>query len=294
MPQGLRHCPVPALINSAEWALRPVVTARDLELARQALAGKYDLPARTPARHWYLLENKLARQVPALVSVSTRSVREPTARLGVFPCGNADLPAHLPALLDSLLFARTGSQDAADIQNRSLSRILHWQSVFGIPEDYARQHQLTPISEPLHLHFAGRDYVGRSVWLEFNTRQAWLRMHRAAEQAGIALHVVSAFRSIEYQADIWNRKLTRGQTTAEILRVNVPPGFSEHHSGRALDLSTEGVGPAEPEFANTPAFQWLMQHAHQFGFQLSFPEGNRHGVMYEPWHWCFRHEPHHV
>ncbi|MET0071956.1 MAG: D-alanyl-D-alanine carboxypeptidase family protein [Candidatus Thiodiazotropha sp.] len=36
-----------------------------------------------------------------------------------------------------------------------------------------------------------------------------------------------------------------------------------------------------------PAFTWLHDHAHRFGFDLSFPQGNEFGYVYEPWHWCF-------
>jgi len=44
----------------------------------------------------------------------------------------------------------------------------------------------------------------------------------------------------------------------------------------------------EGAFAHTEAFRWLSLHAKQFGFTLSYPEGNPFGYAYEPWHWCFR------
>ncbi|MET0229666.1 MAG: D-alanyl-D-alanine carboxypeptidase family protein, partial [Rhodanobacteraceae bacterium] len=37
----------------------------------------------------------------------------------------------------------------------------------------------------------------------------------------------------------------------------------------------------------SPAFRWLMRHAKRFGFRLSYPRSNRHGIAYEPWHWCW-------
>ncbi|MDP2370951.1 D-alanyl-D-alanine carboxypeptidase family protein, partial [Rhodoferax sp.] len=104
---------------------------------------------------------------------------------------------------------------------------------------------------------------------------------------GIDLFIVSAFRSVERQAEIVRRKLASGQSLETILAVSAPPGFSEHHSGRAVDLSTPGVAPLEPAFDQSPAFAWLVQRAAVFGFRLSFPEGNAQGYQYEPWHWCF-------
>ena len=116
---------------------------------------------------------------------------------------------------------------------------------------------------------------------------AWRTLKAAASADGIALSIVSSFRSIERQAEIIRRKLDAGQAIEEILTVCAPPGFSEHHSGRAVDLSTPGVPALVVEFDRTPAFAWLTAHAGDFGFQLSYPCGNAQGFEYEPWHWCF-------
>ena len=44
----------------------------------------------------------------------------------------------------------------------------------------------------------------------------------------------------------------------------------------------------EERFARTPEFRWLKKQAGRFGFQLSYPRNNPHGIAYEPWHWCWR------
>ena len=77
---------------------------------------------------------------------------------------------------------------------------------------------------------------------------------------------------------------------AAILAVNAAPGYSEHHSGRALDIGTPGYAHLEIEFERSPAFAWLARHAANFGFHMSFPRDNAYGVQYEPWHWCYRAE----
>ena len=112
-------------------------------------------------------------------------------------------------------------------------------------------------------------------------------MRDAAANDRIALQVVSAFRSAEYQLGIIQRKLERGQSIDEILRVSAAPGYSEHHSGRVVDLTTPGYAALEEEFENSPAFGWLHEHAPRFGFTLSYPRDNPHGIAYEPWHWCW-------
>jgi LAS superfamily LD-carboxypeptidase LdcB len=156
-----------------------------------------------------------------------------------------------------------------------------------IPATYAETHRLAWIDEPQRLHYAGRDYVGRTLWLQHGAMQAWQAMRRAADDGGIRLEAVSGFRSIGYQAGILRRKLARGMSIEQVLTINTAPGYSEHHSGRALDIGTPGCAPAEEVFETTPAFAWLRQHAAQFGFRMSYPRGNPHGVIYEPWHWCW-------
>jgi D-alanyl-D-alanine carboxypeptidase len=110
----------------------------------------------------------------------------------------------------------------------------------------------------------------------------------AARYDGVVVRIVSAFRSIERQAEIVRAKLQRGQSLEEILCVSAPPGYSEHHSGRAVDVTTDGVRPLEIEFEQTAAYDWLARRAQGFGFCLSYPPQNRYGYAYEPWHWCFR------
>lgn len=157
----------------------------------------------------------------------------------------------------------------------------------GIPRDYGRVRKLRMQREPAQLVPVGPDIHGRTQWLQPRAARASARMRGAAANAGAELQIVSAFRSIEYQLGIIERKRARGMGMDEILRVSAAPGYSEHHSGRCLDLTTPGFAALEEEFENSPAFAWLTRHAHSFGFTLSYPRGNPHGIMYEPWHWCW-------
>jgi zinc D-Ala-D-Ala carboxypeptidase len=141
--------------------------------------------------------------------------------------------------------------------------------------------------EPIRLAWAGFDRFGRPLWLHPGAARAWINMRRAAARQGVLLDAISGFRSAAYQAGIFRRKLARGQTLEQILAVNAAPGFSEHHSGRALDIGTPGEPPAETSFEHSTAFAWLCRRAAMFGFSLSYPRGNPSGIQYEPWHWCW-------
>src|SRR4051812_21553366 len=98
----------------------------------------------------------------------------------------------------------------------------------GVPRDYARVRQLTRVREPHQLEFIGRDTQQRAQWLAPRAARAWARMRGSAAQDGVELQVVSAFRSIEYQLGILQRKLDRDQSIEQILRVSAAPGYSEH------------------------------------------------------------------
>lgn len=170
---------------------------------------------------------------------------------------------------------------------RERAAIVREAIALGVPRDYGRRRGLRLVREPIRLASIGADIHGREQWLAPRAAQAWLHMQAAARDQGVSLQPVSGFRSARYQLDILVRKRERGLGIDEILAVSAAPGYSEHHSGRALDLTTPGFAALEQEFERSPAYAWLRRHAPRFGFALSYPRGNRHGIAYEPWHWCW-------
>jgi len=134
------------------------------------------------------------------------------------------------------------------------------------------------------------DFVdnGRTFQLYPNAFGAWVWMRDAAKAEGVELQVVSAFRSIKRQGEIVEKKRKKGLSDEEIFKVSARPGYSEHHTGKAIDLTTPGFLALEEEFERSEAFQWLVKNANGFGFYLSYPRDNRYGIIYEPWHWCFK------
>lgn len=170
---------------------------------------------------------------------------------------------------------------------RLTKRISKLHEQLGIPADYASRHRLQPCRECAQTISIGRDIFDREQVMEATAARAWSAMWASAADDNIALQVVSAYRSIDYQADIIRRKLEKGQDMEDILRVSAAPGFSEHHTGRALDLTSPGYEPLEEHFEESPAYEWLQKFAARFGFRMSFPRNNPHALCYEPWHWCW-------
>lgn len=131
------------------------------------------------------------------------------------------------------------------------------------------------------------DVFGRQPLLDPEAFSAWQAMKEKAGEGGVQLQIVSAYRSANYQKELLETKLALGQAIEDILRVNAAPGFSEHHSGCAIDITTPGFEPLETIFENSPAFEWLSKNAKTFGFSMSFPKNNSAGMTYEPWHWKY-------
>ena len=177
-------------------------------------------------------------------------------------------------------------QAGQDPDNQVLASLEALLQGLGLdPAEYSARTGLHAIAEPSQLEYAGTDRYRRPLWLDYDTGKAWQRMRLAAYRDEICLDAISGFRSSHYQAGIFRRKLARGLALEDILRVNAAPGFSEHHSGRAIDIGTRGEPAAEPSFEHTPAFAWLEGNAERFGFRMSFPRDNPYGIGYEPWHW---------
>jgi zinc D-Ala-D-Ala carboxypeptidase len=125
------------------------------------------------------------------------------------------------------------------------------------------------------------DYQGQQ--LTADTARAFEQMRRAALREGVKLRVVSGFRSIRTQINIFDGK-GGGRAAAE---YSAPPGHSQHHTGLAVDINS-----LQPSFRNTPAFAWLRRRGSSYGFMLSYDRGRGDlGPQAEPWHWVYVGKP---
>jgi D-alanyl-D-alanine carboxypeptidase len=110
-------------------------------------------------------------------------------------------------------------------------------------------------------------------------------LRTAAEANDTPLMIVSAFRDAEYQRALFEgRVVTRGP--AEAAAFTARPGHSEHQLGTTIDVLNPEAEELTPAFGDTPAGAWVADHAHEFGFVLSYPKGARDTTCYdyEPWH----------
>lgn len=110
-------------------------------------------------------------------------------------------------------------------------------------------------------------------------------LRAGAEANGTPIVVISGYRSFSYQQNLFQRRVEEVGEAEAALRT-ARPGHSEHQLGTAIDVLDPGVGELTPEFAATPAGQWIAAHAHEYGFVISYPDAARDLTCYEfePWH----------
>lgn len=122
------------------------------------------------------------------------------------------------------------------------ARLHHFAQEFGVPDDFFLCRQVLEYEEAKQLVTAATNADGREHRLSPEAAKAWKEMHAAALNSGISLFIVSAFRSVQRQAELIRRKLAAGQSITEVLSVSALPGCSEHHTGNAVAVGTARSG----------------------------------------------------
>lgn len=139
--------------------------------------------------------------------------------------------------------------------------------------------------------------AGSPVEAEKKTLEAYLRLKAGLEETrGICLELDSGYRSVAAQREIMDR-FTEEYGAEYTAKTVAPPGFSEHHTGLALDVcfrirNADGTftGAYSNEDMTRPEYRGIWREIHaalpDYGFILRYPEGAEHitGYAYEPWH----------
>ncbi len=110
--------------------------------------------------------------------------------------------------------------------------------------------------------------------------------------AGIYPVVASGFRSPEKQQSLMDEKIAQLQANGQSYEAAVqeartwvnPVGYSEHQSGLAVDINADGIHSTGQQ-----VYQWLAEHAWEYGFILRYPKGKERitGTSHEPWHYRY-------
>lgn len=119
---------------------------------------------------------------------------------------------------------------------------------------------------------------------------ALVKMFAAGAAAGAGkMQVQSSYRSYPVQVRVYNGWVhSLGKAQAD--RQSARPGFSEHQTGLAVDISSLPLKCTLAAcFGTTPQGRWLAANAWQFGFLLRYPADKVSvtGYEYEPWHFRY-------
>jgi hypothetical protein len=139
--------------------------------------------------------------------------------------------------------------------------------------------------------------------LQEAVHQAWLELKQAAAADGIAISIVSAYRSVENQRQLFLGRLSaegvdinnveQGIADAEIdtvLMTSSIPGYSKHHTGYTMDFLCAGY--SFDNFENSSCNDWLIadnyRSAKELGFIPSYPpDADLQGPAPEAWEYVW-------
>lgn len=113
------------------------------------------------------------------------------------------------------------------------------------------------------------------------------KMYEAAKNDNVSIFIASPYRSYYDQKALYDYYVsTDGVKNADTYSAR--PGFSEHHTGLAMDLIPE-YGLDLDTFENSDGFTWMQENAYKYGFILRYPKDKEYitGYIYEPWHYRY-------
>lgn len=149
---------------------------------------------------------------------------------------------------------------------------------YYLDKDYVPK-DLVNISDYNLLHF---DRPQDEIHLKREAMEHLSQLFLAATENGHKLFVYSGYRSYQKQEYLYYEVYQKNDD------ISARPGFSEHQTGYAVDISTSAAGLSY-HFEKTEAYRWLIENAHQYGFILRYPKNKKDitGYEFEPWHFRY-------
>lgn len=135
-------------------------------------------------------------------------------------------------------------------------------------------------------------------YLDSRAVEDFFAMQQAAQDAGLQLKIISGFRSAQRQQQLYEQEvqallgqgLDQAAAEQQAQRVEQKAYESDHNTGLAVDLVPRYSQTKNAEtIVQTPEYQWLSEHAAEYGFVLRYPEDKQEitGVEFKPWHWRY-------
>ncbi len=174
----------------------------------------------------------------------------------------------------------SSSVPAVSEEDKWMLRLANYENV--LPADFSVK---TGLITPAYARDQGMSFDARAVG-DLNAMLA------AANGDGVNLLVISCFRTLTKQTNLYNAEvqkwLNQGYNEQKAKEkagtIVAVPGTSDHNLGLAVDLNS-----VETSFENTRQFTWLQEHAAEYGFVMRYPKDKQDitRIIYEPWHYRY-------
>lgn len=172
------------------------------------------------------------------------------------------------------------------------SNVKDWNLVLVGPknkiENEVAESQLTTLSDDSH-------QVDSRIAADYEA------FSEAATKAGFPLVIISAFRSVESQKEVFDTNVSglingNGMSEADAItktkETMTEPGYSEHHTGLAIDIvdqewyNSYSTQVLDASYGDHDGAKWIAENAPKYGFIIRYPKDRQDitGITYEPWH----------
>lgn len=172
-------------------------------------------------------------------------------------------------------------QDKKPYEGTEKSPNIGKKSVLVNKHFYLGQDYIPPTLEKIN-----ENYSTRELYLSKEAKNAWEKLAQEMKKKGLSVYAISAYRSYEYQDNLY-KKYVKLEGIEKADTYSARPGYSEHQTGLALDISN-GIESYE-NFHKTNEYEWIKEHAYEYGFIERYPKGKEDitGYQYEPWHYRY-------
>ncbi|MFP4514530.1 MAG: D-alanyl-D-alanine carboxypeptidase family protein [Parcubacteria group bacterium] len=152
----------------------------------------------------------------------------------------------------------------------------------------------------------------KGEYLQVSAKNHFISLREAARREGYNLDIVSGYRSVEEQRNIFRYEMEKrmqekygreldtdeiasgkaDEIIRNILESRSIPGFSKHHSGYSVDLVDTNSNYSFTDFGKSRAYDWISKNnffnAKRFGFIPNYPPGaDDIGPKPEPWEYVY-------
>lgn len=125
--------------------------------------------------------------------------------------------------------------------------------------------------------------VGNGMVMREDAADAFLEMLKGAEADDIQIVPRTGYRNYDFQRTLYESYKAKDPENVDTYSAR--PGYSEHHTGLAIDMTVSGSQDLQ-DFVGTKEAEWVYANCHNYGFIVRYTEDNKEitGFMDEPWH----------